>query len=65
MFGDTTYLYFWHYNSKSRRQEVEMKDKWRVNVLIQPPAVILVIIVLSFIGGEGVQQAAYEYSLLN
>ena len=42
-----------------------MKDKFKVNFLIVLPAVILNIIVLSFIGGKGVQGAVYEYSLLN
>ena len=65
MFGDNLSFISDTTIAATRTQEVEMKDKFKVNILIVLPAVILNIIVLSFIGGEGVQGAVYEYSLLN
>ena len=65
MFGDNLSFISDTTIAATRTQEVEMKDKFKVNFLIVLPAVILNIIVLSFIGGEGVQGAIYEYSLLN
>lgn len=65
MFGDNLSFISDTTIAATRTQEVEMKDKFKVNFLIVLPAVILNIIVLSFIGGKGVQGAVYEYSLLN
>ncbi len=65
MFGDNLSFISDTTIAATRTQEVEMKDKFKVNFLIVLPAVILNIIVLSFIGGEGIQGAVYEYSLLN
>ena len=65
MFGDNLSFISDTTIAATRTQEVEMKDKFRVNFLIVLPAVILNIVVLSFIGGEGVEGAVYEYNLLN
>ena len=65
MFGDNLSVISDTTIAATRTQEVEMKDKFRVNFLIVLPAVILNIVVLSFIGGEGVEGAVYEYNLLN
>ena len=59
MFGDNLSFISDTTIAATRTQEVEMKDKFKVNILIVLPAVILNIIVLSFIGGEGVQGAVY------
>lgn len=65
MFGDNLSFISDTTIAATRTQEIEMRDKFKVNFLIVLPAVIINTIVLSFIGGEGVSGAIYEYNLLN
>ncbi len=49
----------------TRTQEVGMKDKFKVNFAIVLPAVIINMILISFMGGSGVEGKIYEYNLVN
>ena len=65
MFGDNLSFISDTTIAATRTQEVDMKDKFKVNFFIVFPAVIINIIILAFIGGKGVQGAIYDYNLIN
>lgn len=65
MFGDNLSFISDTTIAATRTQEVEMRDKFRVNFMIVLPAVLINLILISFAGGNGVAGKIYEYNLLN
>lgn len=65
MFGDNLSFISDTTIAATRTQEVEMKDKFKVNFLVVLPAVIINVILLAFMGGKGIPAADYEYHLIN
>lgn len=65
MFGDNLSFISDTTIAATRTQEVEMKDKFRVNFAIVLPAVIINLILISFMSVETTQGKIYEYSILN
>lgn len=65
MFGDNMSFISDTTIAATRTQEVGMKDKFKVNLAIVFPAVIINLILISFMGGNGVQEKVYDYNLVN
>lgn len=65
MFGDNMSFISDTTIAATRTQEVGMKDKFKVNFSIVLPAVIINLILITMMGGEGVTGKVYEYSLVN
>ena len=65
MFGDNMSFISDTTIAATRTQEVGMKDKFKVNFAIVLPAVIINLIAISIMGGQGVVGKVYEYSLIN
>ena len=65
MFGDNMSFISDTTIAATRTQEVAMKDKFKVNFAIVLPAVIINMILISFMGGSGVEGKIYEYNLVN
>lgn len=65
MFGDNMSFISDTTIAATRTQEVGMRDKFKVNLAIVLPAVIINLILISFMGGNGVEGKVYEYSLIN
>lgn len=65
MFGDNLSFISDTTIAATRTQEVSMKDKFKVNFLIVLPAVVINLILVSMVGGSGIEGKAYEYSLVN
>lgn len=65
MFGDNMSFISDTTIAATRTQEVSMKDKFKVNFAIVLPAVIINLVLLTFIGGNGVVGKSYEYNLIN
>lgn len=65
MFGDNMSFISDTTIAATRTQEVAMKDKFKVNFAIVLPAVIINMILISFMGGSGVEGKIYEYNLIN
>lgn len=65
MFGDNMSFISDTTIAATRTQEVGMRDKFKVNLAIVLPAVIINLILLFFIGGDGVAGKVYEYNWLN
>ncbi len=65
MFGDNLSFISDTTIAATRTQEVEMKDKFKVNLLIVLPAVIITAIILFFIRVEVTGLESFEYSLVN
>ena len=65
MFGDNMSFISDTTIAATRTQEVGMKDKFKVNLAIIFPAVIINLILISFMGGNGVQEKVYDYNLVN
>ena len=65
MFGDNMSFISDTTIAATRTQEVQMRDKFKVNFAIVLPAVIINIILLVFVGGHGIAGKVYEYNLVN
>lgn len=65
MFGDNLSFISDTTIAATRTQGVAMRDKFKVNVLIVLPAVIINLVLIAFMGGEGVAGKVYEYNLVN
>lgn len=65
MFGDNLSFISDTTIAATRTQEVEMRDKFRVNFLIVLPAVLINLVLISIAGGSGVIGKVYEYNLIN
>lgn len=65
MFGDNMSFISDTTIAATRTQEVGMKDKFKVNFAIVLPAVIINLVLISLMGGNGVAGKVYEYNLVN
>lgn len=65
MFGDNLSFISDTTIAATRTQEVSMKDKFKVNILIVLPAVIITAIILFFIKVEVTGLESFDYSLVN
>ena len=65
MFGDNMSFISDTTIAATRTQEVGMKDKFKVNFAIVLPAVIINLIAISIMGGQGVVGKVYELSLIH
>ncbi len=65
MFGDNMSFISDTTIAATRTQEVGMRDKFKVNFAIVLPAVIINLILISLMGGNGVAGKVYEYNLVN
>ncbi|BDR66546.1 Na+/H+ antiporter NhaC family protein [Clostridium tetani] len=64
MFGDNLSFISDTTIAATRTQGVELKDKFKTNLLIVLPAVIITLIILAFLSTGKVELATYEYSLI-
>lgn len=65
MFGDNMSFISDTTIAATRTQEVGMRDKFKVNFAIVLPAVIINLVLISLMGGNGVAGKVYEYNLVN
>ena len=65
MFGDNLSFISDTTIAATRTQEVGMRDKFKVNFAIVLPAVIINLVLISLMGGNGVAGKVYEYNLVN
>ncbi len=65
MFGDNLSFISDTTIAATRTQGVELRDKFKANLMIVLPAVIATIIILSFVKIPNVNLDSYEYSLIN
>ena len=65
MFGDNLSFISDTTIAATRTQGVELRDKFKANLMIVLPAVIVTIIILSFVKIPNVNLESYEYSLIN
>lgn len=65
MFGDNMSFISDTTIAATRTQEVGMRDKFKVNFAIVLPAVIINLILISLMGGNGVAGKVYDYNLVN
>ncbi|PAB60180.1 Na+/H+ antiporter NhaC family protein [Anaeromicrobium sediminis] len=64
MFGDNLSFISDTTIAATRTQGVELRDKFKSNLFIVLPAVIITLIILSFMSGGNAQLDTYEYSLV-
>lgn len=65
MFGDNLSFISDTTIAATRTQEVGMKDKFKVNFAIVLPAVIINLILITMVGGNGIENKIYDYNLIN
>lgn len=65
MFGDNLSFISDTTIAATRTQEVGMRDKFKVNIAIVLPAVVINLILIALMGGSGVEGKVYDYNLIN